>query len=58
VDEAVEKGRPQKNTDGRPGTVYEYDFGKQIGVSIDGRPATRIRVVLNDREQLVTAFPF
>src|ERR1700730_9247722 len=46
------------NTNGRPGVIYEYDFHRQIGTNIDGQPATRLRVVVNKRNQVVTAFPF
>jgi hypothetical protein len=58
VGEAVANGRIRRNTHGRPGQLYEYDFGHPIGVTIDGRPAYRLRVVVNRWNQLVTAFPF
>jgi hypothetical protein len=58
VSEAVANGRVRQNTHGRPGQIYEYDFGRPIGINIDGRPAYRLRVVVNRRNQLVTAFPF
>jgi hypothetical protein len=58
VDEAVEKGSSRENTNGRPGRIYEYDFGHPIGIKINGRPAYSLRVVVNDRNELVTAFPF
>jgi hypothetical protein len=58
VDETVENGRSRENTNGRPGRIYEYDFGHPIGIKISGRPAYRLRVVVNDRNELVTAFPF
>jgi len=58
VDETVENGRLRENTNGRPGRIYEYDFGHPIGIKIGGRPAYRLRVVVNDRNELVTAFPF
>jgi hypothetical protein len=58
VDETVENGHSRENTNGRPGRIYEYDFGHPIGIRINGRPAYRLRVVVNDRNELVTAFPF
>ena len=58
INEAVRGGRGRQNTHGRPGTLYEYDFHRQIGTTIDGGPATRLRVVVNYRNEVVTAFPF
>jgi hypothetical protein len=58
INQAVQSGHSRVNTNGRPGVIYEYDFQRQIGTNIDGRPATRLRVVVNRRNQVVTAFPF
>jgi hypothetical protein len=58
INEAVRSGRARQNTHGRPGTLYEYDFHRQIGTTIDGGPAARLRVVVNNRNEVVTAFPF
>jgi hypothetical protein len=58
VIEACANGRVRQNTHGRPGRIYEYDFGRPIGITIDGSPAFRLRVVVNRSNQLVTAFPF
>lgn len=58
INEAVRSGHARQNTHGRSGTLYEYDFRRQIGTTIDGGPATRLRVVVNNRNQVVTAFPF
>ena len=58
VSEAVANGRRGRIHTGEPGQIYEYDFGRPIGIKIDGRPAYRLRVVVNRRNQLVTAFPF
>lgn len=58
VAEAVANGRVRQNSHGRPGQIYEYDFGHPIGINIDGRPAYRLRVVVNQRNLLITAFPF
>ena len=58
INQAVQNGRSRLNTNGRPGVIYEYDFQHQIGININGQPATRLRVVVNDRNEVVTAFPF
>ena len=58
INEAVRNGRARHNTHGRPGTIYEYDFQRQIGTTIDGGPASRLRVVVNTRNEVITAFPF
>ena len=58
INEAVQNGRARSNTHGRPGTIYEYDFQRPIGTAIDGGPATRLRVVVNSHNEVVTAFPF
>jgi hypothetical protein len=58
INQTVQNGHSRVNTGGRPGVIYEYDFQHQIGTNIDGRPATRLRVVVNRRNQVVTAFPF
>jgi hypothetical protein len=58
ISEAVANGRSRENTHGRPGEIYEYDFGRPIGTTIDGGPASRLRLVVNARGQVITAFPF
>jgi hypothetical protein len=58
VSQAVANGRVRQNSHGRPGQIYEYDFGRPIGITIEGRPAYRLRVVVNRWNELVTAFPF
>jgi hypothetical protein len=58
IREAVANGRARPNTNGRPGQIYEYDFGRPIGITIDGGPASRLRVVVSPRNQVITAFPF
>jgi hypothetical protein len=57
VSETVANGSVRQDTR-RPGKIYEYDFGHPIGINIDGRPAYRLRVVVNRWNHLVTAFPF
>jgi hypothetical protein len=58
INEAVRNGHARHNTHGRPGTIYEYDFQHQIGTTIDGGPATRLRIVVSNRNEVITAFPF
>ena len=58
IDEAVANGRARSNTNGRPGQIYAYDFGRPIGIAINGGPASKLRVVLSPRNRLITAFPF
>lgn len=58
VNEAVANGQARPNTNGRPGQIYEYDFGRPIGITINGGPASKLRVVVSARNQLITAFPF
>lgn len=58
IDEAVARGRVRVNSHGRPGAVFEYDFGRQIGIDIQGEPASRLRVVVAPDHTVITAFPF
>ena len=58
IKEGVGKGIARPNTRNRPGTIYDYDFGYQIGVDIAGNVATRIRVIVRLDRTVVTAFPF
>lgn len=39
------------------GFVYIYDFGQIIGTSRYGKSATRLKVVIDKNNELVTAFP-
>jgi hypothetical protein len=55
--EAVRRGRPRPDTNGRPGTLYDYEFPSDIGTSIDGRPTRRLRVVVGPDGGVITAFP-
>jgi hypothetical protein len=58
IQQTVANGRVRQNSNGRPGQIYEYDFGRPIGTRINGGPATRLRVVVSPRNKVVTAFPF
>lgn len=57
IAEAVRRGRPSPDTNGRPGTLYDYSFPNDIGTSIDGRPTRRLRVVVGPDGGVITAFP-
>jgi len=37
--------------------LYDYGFPQDIGISIDGRPTRRLRVVVGPDGGVVTAFP-
>jgi hypothetical protein len=58
VDEAVSSGVSRANTLGRPGTIFEYNFGRQIGIDIGGNAAKNLRVVVSPTGEVITAFPF
>ncbi|GIV19598.1 MAG: hypothetical protein KatS3mg023_1349 [Armatimonadota bacterium] len=36
----------------------EYNFGQVIGVDRYGRPATRLRMILEPSGEVVTAYPY
>ncbi|MGX9920953.1 polymorphic toxin-type HINT domain-containing protein [Streptomyces sp. NPDC002248] len=60
--DAINRGTPKPNTQGRPGQIYEWDFGPgnvvgKAGPTNGGGDLTRIRVIVNDGK-VVTAFPF
>ena len=52
------KGKLKANTNDRPGTIAEYNFGRTIGTTIDGYPASRLRVVIAPDGYVITAFPY
>jgi hypothetical protein len=58
IDDAVAKGAARPNTQGRPGQIFEFDFGSQIGTNAGGSVATRLRVVVGPNGEVVTAFPY
>jgi hypothetical protein len=58
IQEADAIGTSRPNTGGRPGRLLEYDFGRIIGTTITGEKASRIRIVVSDKNQVVTAFPY
>jgi hypothetical protein len=57
VGEAVAKGAPHPDTEGRSGTLYDYSFPDTIGVTAEGHPTHRLRVVVGHEGQVVTAYP-
>jgi hypothetical protein len=57
INEAVNSGTVRPNTMGRPGQLFEHDFGSQVGIDINGNAATRLRVVVSNG-RVVTAFPY
>jgi RHS repeat-associated protein len=58
IDEAARKGLARPNTQGRPGEIREYDFGRTIGTNSKGEPTSRLRVVVDELDNLITAFPY
>jgi len=58
INETVQKGAVRANTRGRPGHIFEHDFGTTIGMNIQGGAATRLRVVVTPDGAVKTAFPF
>jgi hypothetical protein len=55
--EAIRDGRPRHDTRGRPDTLFDYRFPASIGVTADGRPTRRLRVVVAPDGEIVTAYP-
>jgi len=51
-------GAIRANTHGRPGIIYELNFGRSIGVNSSGGAASSLRVVVGANGNVVTAFPF
>jgi hypothetical protein len=43
---------------GRAGTIAEYNFGRVIGTTSSGAPASSLRVVIGTNGNVITAFPF
>jgi hypothetical protein len=58
VNATVRRGASRANTNGRAGTIFELDFGRQIGTDIAGKIATKLHVVLRPDGTVITAFPF
>lgn len=58
IDDAVRNGSDRPNTRGRPGTIFEHNFGGTIGTNIEGNATSRLRVVVDPDGNVITAFPF
>jgi len=56
ITEAAARGRWTADRFGR--SRIEFDFGRQIGVNMNGHAATRLRLVVEPNMIVVTAFPF
>ncbi|WP_282693788.1 RHS repeat-associated core domain-containing protein [Streptomyces sp. CC208A] len=53
----IKKGKSRRNTDGRDGRLYEYDFGRRVGRDGKGRATSRVRVVVKNG-RVRTAHPY
>ncbi|WP_158542787.1 DUF6531 domain-containing protein [Phytoactinopolyspora halophila] len=58
IDRTVRHGSSRENTKNRPGMIYEYNFGSQIGVDYLGSMSTKLRVVVRPNNTARTAFPY
>jgi len=58
IDQAVWQGTSRANSLGRAGTIFEHNFGRQIGVDMGGNAASNLRVVTSPSGEVITAFPF
>lgn len=58
IDQTGQRGTIRPNTQGRPGHIYEYDFGETIGRSINGNTTSRLRVIVDSDGRVVSAFPY
>ncbi|MGH2791497.1 MAG: RHS repeat-associated core domain-containing protein [Actinomycetota bacterium] len=58
IDTTVRQGAFRSNTLGRPGHIYEFDFGTKIGTNLSGDPTSWLRVVVDPDGFVTTAFPF
>lgn len=45
------------NTANRPGYILIKDFGQRIGVNNEGTAVSRLKMVINDQGNVITAFP-
>jgi hypothetical protein len=60
IADTINRGTPKPNTGGRPGQIYEWDFGKPVGKAgpaNGGGDLNSIRVIVDDGK-VVTAFPY
>jgi len=58
VAEALRNAPPTPDSNFRPATLYDYRFPHIIGITIEGAPTNRIRVVVGRRDgAVITAYP-
>jgi len=55
--QTIRKGVSYPSKNGNGYSVHEYTFKNTIGTTTQGKPARTLRVVLNPRGEIVTAFP-
>ncbi|HTN08239.1 MAG TPA: RHS repeat-associated core domain-containing protein, partial [Flavipsychrobacter sp.] len=58
INTTTTQGAFRANTMGRAGTIAEYNFGRVIGTTSSGAPASSLRVVIGTNGNVITAFPF
>lgn len=58
INTTTTQGVFRANTMGRAGTIAEYNFGRVIGTTSSGAPASSLRVVIGTNGNVITAFPF
>lgn len=58
INTTTTQGAFRANTMGRAGTIAEYNFGRVIGTTSGGAPASSMRVVIGANGNVITAFPF
>ena len=58
IDDVFEKGAIRPNTQGRPGHIFEYDFGRSIESNPAGFATSMLRVIRAPNGTVITAFPF
>lgn len=49
--------RVSPTTAGRKGTIYERSYSNPIGTNCKGKPASTLKVIVGEDENVVTAFP-
>lgn len=58
IETTTTNGLFRANTLNRAGTIAEYNFGRVIGTTSGGAPASSLRVVIGSNGNVITAFPF
>ncbi len=58
IDDTVRRGGFRLNTNDRPGTIFEHDFGSTIGTNVGRSATSRLRVVVDPNGNVITAFPY